>query len=253
MHPIERIRALARASWLDPKTVATEAADALGDAYRWMDEAAAVSVARRLLAWHPYCGPLWWVCGRVLHAVDPVEEARSAVEALLDDTTALALDVALPEGARPLVVGRCRALDELDREATARSMDSASHLLVGAAALGPGGLVTQGPSAALVGAALEAGVAVWAVAEVGSVVDASLWARLAALAADSFRQPSSSAVTDVWWGDDPGTDAPEPSLVDIGDLNWVCGPDGLEIPAEAAATGPATPRDLIDAAGAPAF
>lgn len=253
MHPIERIRSLARASWLDPKTVALEAADALGDAYRWMDEAAAVSVARRLLAWHPYCGPLWWVCGRVLHAVDPAEAARQAAETLLDDTTGLALDMALPEGARPLVVGRCRALDELDRPATPRTVRGASHLLIGVSALGPGGLVTHRPAAALAAEAVAANVAVWAIAEVAAVVDARLWDRQAALVADAFQRPSTSAVTDVWWDDDPGTDALEPCVVGIGDVNWVCGPEGLEIPAEAAAAGPATPRDLIDAAGAPAF
>lgn len=253
MHPIERIRALARASWLDPKTVAVETADALGDAYRWMDEAAAVAVARRLLAWHPYCGPLWWVCGRVLHAVDPVEEARRVVASLLDDTTGLALDVALPEGSNPLVVGRCRAIDELDQMGTARSLGAASHVLIGVSVLGPGGIVTLGPAATLVPGAAAASVPVWAVAEVGTVVDARLWLRLSDLASDAFVRPETSAVTDVWWDDDPGTEVLAPSVVHIGDLDWVCGPEGLEVPTEAAARGPATPPDLIDAAGAPAF
>lgn len=253
MHPIERIRALARASWLDPKTVAVEAADALGDAYRWMDEAAAVSVARRLLAWHPYCGPLWWVCGRVLHAVDPVEAARQVIATLLGDTTGLALDVALPEGARPLVVGRCLAIDELDRMGTARSVEVASHLLLGVSVLGPGGLVTKGPAEALVSEAVAAAMPVWAVAEVGTIVDSRLWSRLAALATEAFVRPQTSAVTDVWWGDDTGAEEPTPHVVGIGDIDWVCGPEGLEVPVEAATTGPATPAELIDAAGAPAF
>lgn len=251
MHPIERIRALARASWLDPKSVAVEAADAIGDAYRWMDEAAAVSVARRLLAWHPYCGPLWWACGEILHAVDPVQSARDVVERLLDDTTGLALDVALPDGAHPYVVGRSRAMDELCGP-TARVPEAATHLLVGAAVLGPDGLVSDSPADVLVAGAADAGTPVWAVVEKGTTVDTRLWARLEALLNDAFVQPSTSAVSDVWW-DDRETDAVAPCLVGLDAITWVCGPDGLEIPAEAATAGPATPQDLVDAAGAPAF
>lgn len=251
MHPIERVRALARASWLDPKTVAVEAADAIGDAYRWMDEAAAVSVARRLLAWHPYCGPLWWVCGEILPSVDPARSARHVVECLLADSTGLALDVALTEGACPYLVGRCGAMDRICG-AHARSLDEATHLLVGAMVLGPGGLVSHSPAGELVASAADAGKPVWAVVEAGSTVDARLWARLEGLLQDGFVAPSTSAVTDVWW-DDPVTDTVEPCLVPLGAITWVCGPDGLEIPAEAATAGPATPVDLLDAAGAPAF
>ncbi|MBX7159232.1 MAG: hypothetical protein K1X95_02990 [Acidimicrobiia bacterium] len=251
MHPIERIRALARASWLDPKSIAIEATEAIGDAYVWMDEPAAVAVARRLLAWHPYCGPLWWACGEVLNAVDPAQASRDVVRCLLDDTTGLALDVALPEGARPLVVGRCRAMEEIG-DCRARSVQDATHLLLGAAVLGPGGLVSDAPADALVAAAGDAGVPVWAVAERGAGVDAGLWARLEALVRAAFVRPAASAVTDVWW-DDQDHDHAEPRLVELGSLDWVCGPDGLEVPAEAVADAPTTPRDLLDAAGAPAF
>lgn len=252
MHPIERIRALARASWLDPKTVAVEAADAIGDAYLWMEEAAAVSVARRLLAWHPYCGPLWWVCGKVLHSVEPVQASRDAVEHLLDDPTGLALDIAMPEGSRPYLVGRCRAMDELGVGVAARSPRDATHLVVGASVMGPTGLVSHCPADALVADALDAGTPVWAVAEAGTVVDARLWERLAGLVDDAFVQPATSAVSDLWW-DDHDTDVPEPCSIGLEGFAWVCGPDGLEIPSEAAAAGPATPADLLDAAGAAAF
>lgn len=252
MHPIERIRALARASWLDAKTVAIEAADAIGDAYMWMDEAAAVSVARRLLAWHPYCGPLWLVCGEVLYAVDPVRASRDAIEHLLDDSTGLALDIALPEGSRPYLVGRCRAMDELGDGGGARSLRDATHLVVGASVMGPTGLVSHSPAAALVAEAAHAGMPVWAVAEIGTAVDARLWQRLAHLVDDAFVQPPTTAISDLWW-DEHDTDAPEPCCVGLDALTWVCGPEGLEVPAEAAAAGPPTPADLLDAAGAPAF
>ena len=252
MHPIERIRSLARASWLDPKTVAVEAADAIGDAYTWMDEAAAVLVARRLLAWHPYCGPLWWVCGEILHSIDPVKASRNVVDRLLDDTTGAALDAFLPDGALPHMVGRISAMDDLQSRRAAGSLASATHLVVGASVLGPTALVSHSPAGDLVAEAHEREIPVWAVAEVATAVDARLWDRLEAQVAGAQARPSALAVTDIWW-DDNVTDAPEPCLVSIDSLDWICGPDGAEPPAEAAASAPSTPPDLLDAVGAPAF
>jgi hypothetical protein len=253
MHPIERIRALARATWLDPQTIAVEAADAMADAVRWMDEAVAVSIARRLLAWHPYCGPLWWVGARVLGAIDPCAEAQSVCDELLHDQTALAADVALPEGSRPLVIGPSRVLDDLADRGAARHLEDATHLLIGTSALSTQGAITHAPAADLARDARAAGIPVWAVAGLGCVVDRRLGERLCALVDGSFVHPSTHVVNTAWWDGTDDADTPSWCNVELPDLDWVCGPDGIAYPRDALARSFACPPDLLDAAGADAF
>ena len=60
MHPIERLRYVARAGWAPPAVLAAEAAWALGD-LALHEETAVLPACRRLLDRHPGCGPLWWV------------------------------------------------------------------------------------------------------------------------------------------------------------------------------------------------
>jgi hypothetical protein len=103
VHPIERLRYVARAGAVDPTDLAAEAARALA-AFE-DDPVGLVSAARRLVARHPTAGPLWWTCNRVLVAAEPMAEARRAAAELADDPTPDALAAALPDGARVLVVG----------------------------------------------------------------------------------------------------------------------------------------------------
>lgn len=274
MHPIERLRSLARATWLDPATVAVEATDSLGDALRWMDEPTAVSIARRLLAWHSFCGPLWWSTARVLHAVDPTAEAEVVVRALLDDPTGLLLDAALPDDAQPLLVGAAPGFDTLEdrgalllgggRRALGRwtppseaadLVAAHSHVLVGVSAFGPGGAFAPAPAALLADAAADAGTPVWAVCGVGTVVDAVLWNRLVDVVAAGGRQRPATR-SDAWWDDDAGAHgghgdaAALPEVVAIERFSFVAGPDGLVPPADALRDAPTTPVDLLSAAGA---
>ena len=85
MHPIERLRYVARAGAVDPVDLAAEAARALG-AFDG-DPVGLVAAARRLVARHPTAGPLWWTCNRVLVAAEPMAEARRAAAELTDDPT----------------------------------------------------------------------------------------------------------------------------------------------------------------------
>ena len=67
MHPIERLRHVARAGDMDASLLAEEAAIALGGLA--FEPRALVPATRRLLEFHPSCAPLWWVCAELLAAV----------------------------------------------------------------------------------------------------------------------------------------------------------------------------------------
>lgn len=255
MHPIERIRSLARATHLDPPTIAVEAADAIAETCEWEAEAAAVSVARRLLAWHPFVGPLWYSAGRILHAVDPSIEAVRLADELLDDPTALMLDAAIPEDAVPIVCGHAPGVDAVARRGMVRVESDANPVLVlvCATALGPDGLFAPAPALEMVQRAVESDGRVWAVAGRGTAVDARLWARLTDLHARGCSGPRSRVVSNAWWDFDDFGGPAELDLVPLDCVSFVCGPDGLVEPAEAAAAATPAPVELLDAAGADAF
>lgn len=93
MLPFERLRALARYAGDDTELVleAAECLRAFGP-----DPTQLVTVCRRLLAHHPACGPLWWLCARVVAAPDAATAARDATDRLTRDRTAARLASVLP-------------------------------------------------------------------------------------------------------------------------------------------------------------
>src|SRR5208283_1547584 len=107
MHPIERLRWIARDTDEAPTTLAVEAAWAISDLLA--DEPAAVVTAcRRLVESHVTVGPLWWLAATVLAAPDPEQAARRAVAELASDPTAELLAAGLGDrlgGEAPIVVG----------------------------------------------------------------------------------------------------------------------------------------------------
>ena len=66
MHPIERLRYVARAGAVDPAVLVQESAAALAG----LDDEPGnlILSARRLLSRHPASGPLWALCARLLTA-----------------------------------------------------------------------------------------------------------------------------------------------------------------------------------------
>lgn len=85
MHPIERLRFVARAHGADPVLLVRETAAALasfGD-----DPSGLVTACRRIVARHPSSGPLWWFCSRVLAATDPMAEVWRAADEMGADRT----------------------------------------------------------------------------------------------------------------------------------------------------------------------
>src|SRR5256885_13804589 len=99
MHPIERLRWVARAPEGDLSLVAAEAAEALA-AFAG-DPAGLVIASRRLIERRPAAGPLWWLASRVLCSLDPGFEAGAPPPAPAGGPTARGPGRAPPPGALP--------------------------------------------------------------------------------------------------------------------------------------------------------
>jgi hypothetical protein len=91
--PFERLRALARYTGDDDAGLVAEAADCLAD---FGADPQLLTVCRRLLAHHPACGPLWWLCARIVAAPDPAGAAHESSRRLAADRTAGRLASVLP-------------------------------------------------------------------------------------------------------------------------------------------------------------
>jgi hypothetical protein len=265
MHPIERLRMVARAAGEGPALVAQEAAGALvafGD-----DPAGLVTACRRLVDRQPTSGPIWWLAARVLCSSDPTQDAWRSVEELQDDRTPSELAAALPDGAVVTVVGLgehtgdalvrrgdlevllvdndmvephlIRRLQRTDGvldavpAAGAGAAVAASDLVVfEVSALGPSGMIAPAGARAAAAVAHHSGLPVWAVAGVGRVLPARLWDALAARL-DEDDEP--------WLASE---EIVPPDLVDN-----VVGPDGVRPTAQAIAepTCPVAPELLKEA------
>lgn len=196
MHPIERLRYLARSSGADQRVLVSETADALR-ALRF-DPAGLVVSCRRIVERHPASGPLWWLCAHLLTSTDPASTARElAGDIELDPTPDLLVD-ALPDGARVCLVGwpdlageavmqrgdlDVLAIDSFDQgssfvrrlqrndvsaevvepSAIAAAVTASDLLLVESVAAGPSDVLAVRGSRAAASVAYVAGVPVWTV------------------------------------------------------------------------------------------
>lgn len=212
MHPIERLRYVARATGAPADDVVREAAASLAGFAD--DPASLVTACRRLIDRHAANGPVWWVCARTLAAADPGGEAWRCLDDLVVDPTIDELSHALPENGRITVVGwperlapaltrrgdvEVRVVDvegdgpgfvRLLERADVSAVDVAVGGLAGAAAtsdlvlvdpaaIGPKVALAAPGSWAVAAVARAAGVSVWAVAGAGRLVPATLWPALA--------------------------------------------------------------------------
>jgi len=245
MLPFERLRALARHAGDDTELV-IEAAECLGDF--GPDPTQLVTVCRRLLAHHPACGPLWWLCARVVAAPDPGVAARDARDRLLRDRPASRLGSVLPfphddpiavlgwpelagealtdrpdldvvvvriEGAASRLRGRLAGHDVRVRVLDQTEVIAAgpSHLLVEAHATSPStALVPVGTNDVLWSLG---GIAVWLVAGVGRLLPQRLF--------DVARAEVERAVDPVG------------ETLDLARVTRVAGPAGLDPPERFAA------------------
>jgi len=247
MHPIERLRFVARAGDADAGLLALEAAEALGDLAR--EPRALVIACRRLLEFHPDCGPLWWTAAHVLSAADPAAAARLAARRISEDPTVEELAAAFPAGAlvatdaagsgaealaqRPdcdvRLVGTPSALRyatsrfgrggraEADvrvsgfcPEELAEALAGRPLVVVEARAAGPDGYVLNLDAAELARAARAAGLELWVVAGVGRVLPGPLFSACASSAAGGQLLAASEAARIV------GPDGPTDPLSALG-------------------------------------
>jgi hypothetical protein len=253
MHPIERLRYVARASGVEQAQLVRETADSLTTFRR--DPAGMVMACRRMLARHPTSGPLWWLASRVCTAVDPVVEAHRSADLFDADRTARELALALPEDATVCVLGwpevaahalpprgdlevlvvdiaheasgLVRRLQRADVDAVEVPLTglgaaaASSHvLLVEAQIMGPEALFAVAGSRAAAATTLQAGGQVWAVAGVGRVVPGPVWQ----VVAERF-----GATAEPWDLDD--------EIVPLDLISAVVGSRGIEDPAAAIANG----------------
>lgn len=218
MHPIERLRWVARADGEDLSLLVQEAAAALSGFAD--DPAALVTACRSLVDRHPAAGPVWWLAARCLMSGDPVAEAWQAADALGRDRTGRTLVSDLPPEAKVVVLGwpevagaglRRRPdttllmvdtgdegspgparlarsghhVVEVPESGLGAAVVRADVLVLEADAMGPGGFVAAAGSRAAAAVAAEAGVAVWVVAGVGRVLPDRLWGALCGRLADT--------------------------------------------------------------------
>ncbi len=128
MHPIERLRYLARAGTLPPQVLVQEAAGALA---AFADEPQGfLTACQRVIARQPGSAPLVWLAARAVTALDPYDELWIAAEEMSSDPTARRLSEELPESATAVVVGSC-APDSLLGMALARRGDVGAWPLEG--------------------------------------------------------------------------------------------------------------------------
>lgn len=217
MHPIERLRFVARAGWGGPAELGVEAAYALAELAE-EEPPALLPACRRLLERNPTCGPLWWVCAHLLCAGDPMAEAVRCAAALEDDPTEDRLEEALS--------GR-RAV----RRGGVAEVASADVVLVEVSALGPDGMVVDTDAGGMLEAARTIGAETWAVSGVGRVLGGRLWPALRRRL-DLPVQAARTAVSAYF------EHAPSPGVVVATDgLTRVGGPTGAVSLAEALAIG----------------
>ena len=211
MHPMERLRMVARASGEDPGLLAREAAAALAGCAD--DPRALVMACRRLVERQAASGPLWWLAALVVASSDPATEAWRSAEVLRSDPTPALVGASLPEDVVVTVLGWPEQVTEalrirgdaqvlvvdslgdgsplvaaLDRAGSIAALvpeagigaavASSGLLLLDASAVGPGGfLAVTGSRAAAAGAYTEQ-IPVWVVAGAGRVLPSRLWAAM---------------------------------------------------------------------------
>jgi hypothetical protein len=164
VHPIERLRHVARAGWAPADVLASEAAWALADLVHH-EPPALVPACRRLLQRHPGCGPMWWVAARVLSAGDPVAEAERCALEIDTDPTAELTDQAT-DGHRWV------------RHGGMGEAATADMVIVTVDAMGPDGMLVDGDALGLLDAARAVEVPLWVEAPVGHLLPPRLWAAM---------------------------------------------------------------------------
>jgi hypothetical protein len=248
VHPVERLRHIARATGAPQGLVATEAAWALAAFAH--DPQGLVTACRRMVSRQPGNAALVWLCARALTAGDPASELRRAVADLEGDRTPKELEHAIPSDATVAVVGWPETIGEVlprrgdvevlvvdvraegsglvrrlagaDVDAVdvpasglAAAVAAADLVLLEAEAVAPAELLAAAGSHAAAAVAHTSAVPVWVVAGVGRLLPGRMWEPL-----------RSRVVSAEPWDDDD-------EVVPLRLIDSIVGPSGPE-PVDAA-------------------
>lgn len=246
MHPIERLRYVARASGADHGVLVRETAGALSAFGH--DPAGLVTACRRIVDRHPASAPLWWLCARVLTSSEAMRTAWDSADEIDSDRTPVELTHALPADATVCVLGwpeqsgealvrrgdldvlvvdtlgeghgLVRRLRRADMDATdvpaaglGAAAAAADLVLLEASAVGPSAFVAVAGSHAAAAVGAHAGKAVWLVAGVGRLLPQRMWDALVTRldeAAEPWDAPDEVVPLDLVTGI-VGPDGPEPT------------------------------------------
>jgi hypothetical protein len=208
VHPIERLRYVARSSGADQRVLVRETAMALRGLRG--DHTGLVVSCRRIIERHPRAGALWSLSARALTATDPHHELGTFSLEVEHDRTPDHLYDALPEGATVCVLGwpdliaeavfrrgdvRVLSVDvlgegsgfvqrlqraDIDAEvippaAIGSAAASADVVLLEASAAGPDGILAVTGSRAAAAVAYCSEIPVWAVVGLGRRLPAPMW------------------------------------------------------------------------------
>ena len=222
MHPIERLRYVARATGADEGDVVREAASSLAGFSE--DPASLLTACRRLIDRHPANGGVWWLCARTLRAAEPGNEPWRCLADLVADPTIDELSHRLPEGGRVTVVGwpdrlasalarrgdlEVRVVDvegdgpgfvrlleradvaavDVEMTGLAGAVAASDLVLLDTIAVGPEVALTASGGWAAAAVAHTSSVPVWVVAGVGRLVPAGLWPSLTGRLAGAATAP----------------------------------------------------------------
>ena len=185
MHPIERLRYVARAGAVPVGPLVRESAAALSSFAD--DPKGLLTSCRRLLDRRRDCGPLVWLAARMLSAMDPRAEAAKVVSELDADATGRVLESGLDSlaaGSSVLVVGELGAfaaalqdrpdvrwMEADDPEAAA----GADLVLVATDCAGPSHALVATEAVAAAETARDRGTPVWLVAGAGRILPGPMW------------------------------------------------------------------------------
>jgi hypothetical protein len=267
VHPIERLRYVARAEGAGPSVLVREAAAALAGFAD--DPRGMVTACRRLVERHPEAGPMWWLAARMLAAEDPAREARRVAGELERDATPAVLSAILPEDATVTLVGwpelaaaALRARGDIEalvvesagegsalagvlgscglhavavpESGLASAVLESGLVLLEGSALGPGGSLGAAGSLAAASVARTAGTEVWTVSGEGRLLPRRVW--------DSLLGRLRARPEEPW---ERGWEVTPVTLLDA-----VVGPGGREEPSTLLA-GPswAAPSELLKPLG----
>ena len=208
MHPIERLRYVARAEGAGPGVLVRETALALCDLD--LDPQSLVLACRRIVERHPTMSQLWWLCANVVTATDPFSRARELALQVERDETPGQLDEVIADETRVVIVGwpynvvRCLAqrgdvtmfvvdshgegealverlhdaeisAELVPFEYLAAAVAACDVVVVEALACGPTQAMTVGGARSVVDTALSQGKPAILVAGVGTRLPAALW------------------------------------------------------------------------------